>query len=703
MKSLRAVIAAVAALAVLPGCPGNDESVENPQVVPATRLAVTTQPPSTASSGAVFAPQPVVQLRDAAGNAVSQAGVNVTAAITAGGQPGLGGGGTVATDASGAAVFTNLSITGVMGNRTLTFTSGALAPAVSSVITITAGAGSELSITTQPSGTATSGYAFARQPVIQLRDGANNPVAQAGVVITAAVTSGAATIGGSLSATTNGGGTASFSDLALSGLATWYTLDFSSGGLTGITSTAIALSSDTLAASLFTPSALTISTSEGAPYGDSNFWIGQDYAQAEFGYGPTKVMRLYICLSGRVQLDQCSLAPPPTGPLTADMLSDIEAGIGSYAGTGIRVLIRFIYNFGPIGPGAADVPIDLITTHIDQLAPILLRHRDLIFALEAGFIGTWGEWHNSTSGNDTEAARRMLLDRELFHFHDLFPILVRYPADLLTYTGTTTPSAQLGLHDDYYASSPHDGGTWFPRNGYTPQGLIDYARTVSTSSMFAGEFGALYPALQECIALDAYSYSFHLQSISLLIWPRAIAEYIESLGCLGGFLNKVGTRIEIQRLTVIGNPVPGGALHLTLTMANTGYGRVIRARPAAAVLTSGAGVVQQIPIPLIQMDLRALASAATPLPQTFEFDITLPAVLPPTPLALSLLIPDPAPSLVSDPAYALPLNSLAAGVPVFDPATGHNRLAIFTPHLASLRVAGRSSAGRGKPGIAREH
>jgi hypothetical protein len=449
---------------------------------------------------------------------------------------------------------------------------------------------------------------------------------------------------------------------------------------------------------LFTSNTLTISTSEGAPYGDSNFWIGQDYAETGFGYGPTKVMRLYICLSGRVQLDQCSFTPPPTGPLTAAMLSDIEAGIGFYAGTGIRLLIRFIYNFGPIGPGAEDVPAGLITTHIDQLAPILLRQRDLIFALEAGFIGTWGEWHNSTSGNDTEVVRRMVLDRELLHFRDVFPILVRYPADLLTYTGTATPSAQLGLHDDFYASDADDGATWFPEGGYTSQMLVDYAKAVSTSSMFAGEFGALYPTLQECNVLDSYSYQFNLQSISLRIWPPEIAAAIESRGCLLSFLNKVGTRIEIQRLTVTGNPVAGGALHLALTLANTGYGRVIRPRPAAVVLTSGASLLQQTPIPLTQMDLRELASSATPVPRTFEFDITLPAVLPATPLALSLLIPDPAPSLVCDPAYALPLNSLdAGGLPVFDPATGHNRLATFTPHLAGIRVAMKSAPGTSPP------
>ena len=664
-----------------PGLAGVSSTTINLTAGPAAGLIITTQPPSTAASGAVFAPQPVVQLRDAAGNAVSQAGVNLTAAITAGGQPALGGGGTVATNAGGAAVFTNLKITGVTGTRTLTFTSGSLAPAVSSAIGITAGTAGKLSITTQPSATATTGYAFAQQPVIQLRDAADNPVAQAGVVINAAVTSGAATIGGSLTATTNGGGVASFTNLALSGPAASYMLDFTSGGLTGIASTAIALGSDTLADNHFTPNAGTISTSEGAPYSDSDLWTGLEYSQSRFGYGPTKVVRLYICLSGRVQVDQCSLSPSPTGPLSASMLSDIEAGIASYTGTGIRLLLRFIYNFGPIGPGARDVPASLIVTHIDQLAPILLRQKDLIFALEAGFIGTWGEWHSSTSGNDNEVDRRTVLDRELFHFHDEFPIQVRYAAHLLAYSGTTTSSPQLGLHDDYFASSPLDQFTWAWRDGYSSQEQWDYALAVGATAMVVGEFAALYPPLQECNALDDFSLTFHLQSISLFIWPPEVATAIQGQGCLLSFLNKAGTRIEAQRVTVTGNPVPGGTLHVALTMSNTGYGRVIRARPAKVVLASGGSVVQQTAIPLSQMDLRLLASGATPVPRTFEFDVTLPGVLPSGSLTLSLLIPDPAPSLASQAAYALPLNSLdGGGQAVFNSATGRNRLATITPH-----------------------
>src|SRR5438046_6836768 len=63
----------------------------------ATQLTVTTEPSSTAQSGVPFAQQPVIQIRDASGNPVSQGGVTVTVAIATGG--GTMGGARVGTPA----------------------------------------------------------------------------------------------------------------------------------------------------------------------------------------------------------------------------------------------------------------------------------------------------------------------------------------------------------------------------------------------------------------------------------------------------------------------------------------------------------------------------------------------------------------------------------------------------------------------------
>jgi hypothetical protein len=437
----------------------------------------------------------------------------------------------------------------------------------------------------------------------------------------------------------------------------------------------------------FSPNSVTISTSEGAPYGDCNFWVegaADCTHESNLGYGPTKVVRTYICLSGEVSTSACSQQPAVTGPLSSDMLGKIDAGIAAFAGTGIRLVIRFTYNFGPIGPGAMDAPIDLIATHIDQLAPILLRHKDLIFALEAGFIGTWGEWHDSTNGNDTAGAQKIVLNKELSYFQGLFPILVRYPGDLIQFTGGAVPVPGLGLHDDFYASNSVDGATWntcdrgagYCLSGYTSDELKAFAAQVSTKTMFAGEFGALDTNLQTCSALDEYSFTLHPQSISIFPFPKDIGSFLQSEGCATAFYNRIGTRIELQNLNIIGSATPGGRLYVAATMVNAGYGRVIRRRPVTLILLQNGEVVEKIKLRTDQIDLRTLASSANPVPSTFGFQFVLPEKLLPGPISIGLFIHDPAPSLSLQPAYALPLNSLDENnKPIFDPVTGFNQIA----------------------------
>lgn len=112
----------------------------NVQVTPGapTQLTITQEPSSPTATNTVFAQQPIIQLRDANGNAVSQSGISVTAAVNTGTGTGvLSGTTTLPTAANGTVIFTNLKINKA-GDYTLIFTSTSpsLTPAISITITI---------------------------------------------------------------------------------------------------------------------------------------------------------------------------------------------------------------------------------------------------------------------------------------------------------------------------------------------------------------------------------------------------------------------------------------------------------------------------------------------------------------------------------------------------------------------------------------
>jgi hypothetical protein len=123
----------------------------------ASQLAIVTQPSASPQNGIAFPVQPVIQLKDASGANVATPGVVVQAAITAPGTGTLGGTLAATTNASGTATFTDLKITGTIGIRTLTFTSGSLTPATSANVNLQPGVATQLALTTAPRPAPTAG------------------------------------------------------------------------------------------------------------------------------------------------------------------------------------------------------------------------------------------------------------------------------------------------------------------------------------------------------------------------------------------------------------------------------------------------------------------------------------------------------------------------------------------------------------------
>jgi uncharacterized protein YjdB len=156
-------------------------------------LTLSTSPDANPQSGATFAAQPVVQLRDgsASQNAVSAGYVSVTASVSSGTGT-LGGITTVLTNASGVATFSGLSISGAPGANTISFSSSGLTPAAAGV-TITAGAANNLLALRPQTQSATVATAVTA-PSVRVRDAAGNPVGGVNVTFTLSASGAGGTI-----------------------------------------------------------------------------------------------------------------------------------------------------------------------------------------------------------------------------------------------------------------------------------------------------------------------------------------------------------------------------------------------------------------------------------------------------------------------------------------------------------------------------
>jgi adhesin/invasin len=196
----------------------------------------------SATAGSAVAIPPAVKVTDANGNPV--AGVGVTFAV------GSGGGSInpttpVITNAGGVAALTSWTLGITAGTNTLTATisgTGIVGNPATFTATGQVGSAGKLAILRQPSATAQSGVAFAQQPKVQLEDAGGNPVATAGLAITAALASGTGgTLGGQLTVATDNKGAATFTNLSISGAQGAYTISFSNPNVTGVTSSTVTL------------------------------------------------------------------------------------------------------------------------------------------------------------------------------------------------------------------------------------------------------------------------------------------------------------------------------------------------------------------------------------------------------------------------------------------------------------------------------
>jgi hypothetical protein len=207
----------------------------------------------TAPAGTTLSSPLLVKATDAQGNPV--AGIVVSWSATGGGTTSP----VTSTTGADGTTSTQRTLGPVAGPQSTIANAGDIPGSpVTFSATATSGSAGQLSITTQPAATATVGQVLTRQPQVQLRDNLGNPVAQAGIAVTASLGAGApagGTLGGQLTQPTDANGLASFTDLAIGGAIGTFTLSFSGANLAAVTSTQIVVTSGAPSAALSTVTA----------------------------------------------------------------------------------------------------------------------------------------------------------------------------------------------------------------------------------------------------------------------------------------------------------------------------------------------------------------------------------------------------------------------------------------------------------------
>lgn len=377
-------------------------------------------------------------------------------------------------------------------------------------------------------------------------------------------------------------------------------------------------------------------------------------------------------------------------PITNGWLSSHAAVFSAARSAGIKLDVRYAYSYSTnVNP--SDAPLARILGHIDQLAPIWQANYDVISNLQAGFVGRWGEWHSSANSefrSSDSTARNTVLNALLDAVPTKRMVLCRYPemqAEMFGGQGWNPPAAvtgaerftgsdkaRLGILNDGFLANPTDTGT-FIMNRYTPDyntNSASKAYWAATSRYVAasGEtlddsnWGTVREAGPLAIA-DMETYNWDI--LNRMYSTRVYTGWADT-GHYNQISRRLGYRIALTSATLPATLSPGQSFSVSLSMTNSGFGKVYNPRPIDLIVVPSTG-------PVITIRLSADARRDLPLggqTRTLDYTVSLPGGTALGNYALHLNLPDEASSIASDPRYAIRL----ANTGMWNNSTGYNNL-----------------------------
>jgi hypothetical protein len=379
-------------------------------------------------------------------------------------------------------------------------------------------------------------------------------------------------------------------------------------------------------------------------------------------------------------------------PLPPAFLQKVDQDLAWVRGAGLKAIVRFAYS---ADIGQPDAPLDRVLSHIDQLAPILTADADVIVMLEAGFIGAWGEWHSSTNGLETDASRKAVLTRLLSALPAGRMVAVRRDVYKRGALGSDkplapdeafdgSPRARVGAHNDCLGASADDFGTYSEGSVESEKaflGLDNRFVPQTGETCNPGPFAQCAGMLQDLRRMrwDLLNQGYH---------PDVLAGWKQQ-GCFPEIQAKLGYRFVLLRAAIQDSVRPGGGLHVSLSLANEGWGKAFNPRGLELVLREERSHARYV-LPLAD-DPRRWGPGDT---AAVEVTGGIPSGMPAGAYRLFLNLPDPMPRLRGRPEYSIRL----ANTGLWEDSTGLNALqhtVIVSPSAGGPAFAGAAFAPAG--------
>ena len=349
--------------------------------------------------------------------------------------------------------------------------------------------------------------------------------------------------------------------------------------------------------------------------------------------------------------------------------------------SGCKAVFRIAYSWNDKWP-VQEPPADMIVSHISQLKPILQEFGDVIFVMQAGLIGTYGEWAYTTNVKTT-ADHAKVVRALLEALPEGRTVAIRTPAwkyrllaefngdgktvsvkDSITVEEAFGPSlkARMAIHNDCAFVNGNDGGTF--------GSIYDrfYVRTESNYTPYGGE--SCYQNVNdycECVPSYVNLRDYHWSYLSN---HYAIREIWQNAGCYDDASARVGYRLVLNGAKFHGMFASDEDFGISLCLSNYGFASLVNRRNMEFGLVNSLNPKEKYVYP-VEKDPREWKGGKA---YVWSDRIVLPSALQKgAEYNLYLNLPDESPYLCDNPEYSVRF----ANKYVWDETTGYNLLASF--------------------------
>ena len=354
---------------------------------------------------------------------------------------------------------------------------------------------------------------------------------------------------------------------------------------------------------------------------------------------------------------------------------------------GKKALLRFAYETEPMGTVSSGPTMEDMFRHMKQLKPYLEKNKDVILALQAGFIGAWGEWHSSKHNiESSDANKRIILEKICRMTPQDRVVQVRVPDYKNLLPKDSEAYRKTSFHDDFIVVDPHrwDGnmhegtpnfdqiveeGAFMPVDGELPWGTWSMNKENGDANgwIIDGKKTARQLFLEHYTSLSVihnYKERGAPDKYSMMYWKETpiSEEYLKEkhMPVSDGYFRKhdgsaaqrnafeyvrdhLGYRLELQELQIDTlKHTDNHILNLSLTLINRGFSTLFNEHPVYFVLVDEHNQVKEF---LTNADTNSFQpyrpgdKTYTPLIHTIKGQVTLPKTANGT-YKLGLWIPD---------------------------------------------------------------